>query len=303
MRPSDAARLLLLAAIWGSSFLLIKLGLEGFTPIQVVEGRIVVAALVLLALLLTRGVRLPAGVWPSLVLMAVVANIIPFLLITWGEEHISSSLAAILNSTTPLFTALLANVFLHTEKLTPLRAIGILVGFAGVGVIVGGGEQGSLGGQLAVILASASYGVGFVYARRHLVGRAGTPLRLSAGQLSVAAIIFLPVAAVDAGVTPPDFGAKATLSVLALGAVGTGLAYLLYYRLIEDVGATSASFVTYLIPIFGAVLGWAILDERIGWNVVAGAALVLGGIALAEHGVRRRRAGDLETAEAPRAGP
>src|SRR5918996_668466 len=99
MRPSDAARLLLLAAIWGSSFLLIKLGLEGFTPIQVVEGRIVVAALVLLALLLTRGVRLPAGVWPSLVLMAIVANIIPFLLITWGEEHISSSLAAILNST------------------------------------------------------------------------------------------------------------------------------------------------------------------------------------------------------------
>jgi drug/metabolite transporter (DMT)-like permease len=303
MRPSDAARLLLLGAIWGSSFLLIKLGLEGFSPIQVVEGRIVVAALVLLALLFARGVRLPSGVWPSLALMAVVANIIPFLLITWGEEHISSSLAAILNSTTPLFTALLANVFLHTEKLTALRAVGILVGFAGVGVIVGGGEQGSLGGQLAVVLASAAYGIGFVYARRHLVGRAGTPLRLSAGQLSVAAIIFLPIAAVDTGVAAPDFGAKATISVLALGAVGTGLAYLLYYRLIEDVGATTASFVTYLIPIFGAVLGWAILDERIGWNVVAGAALVLGGIALAEHAARRGHSRDLEAAEAPGARP
>jgi drug/metabolite transporter (DMT)-like permease len=303
MRPSDAVRLLLLGAIWGSSFLLIKLGLEDFTPIQVVEGRIVVAALVLLALLFARGARLPAGVWPSLALMAVVANIIPFMLITWGEEHISSSLAAILNSTTPLFTALLANIFLHTEKLTALRAIGILVGFAGVGVIVGGGEQGSLGGQLAVVLASASYGVGFVYARRHLVGRAGTPLRLSAGQFLVAAVAFLPVAAVDTAATAPDFGAKATISVLALGAVGTGLAYLLYYRLIEDVGATSASFVTYLIPIFGAVLGWALLDERIGWNVVAGAVLVLVGIALAEHAARRGRAKYLEAVGAPGAGP
>jgi len=287
MRPSDAARLLLLAAIWGSSFLLIKLGLEGFSPVQLVEGRVVVAALVLLALLFARGVRLPVGAWPSLALMAVVANIIPFMLITWGEEHISSSLAAILNSTTPLFTALLANVFLHTEKLTALRAVGILIGFLGVGVIVGGGEEGSLGGQLAIVLASASYAIGFVYARRHLVGRGGTPLRLSAGQLLVAAIAFLPVAAVDTAATPPDFGATATISVLALGSIGTGLAYLLYYRLIEDVGATTASFVTYLIPIFGAVLGWAILDERIGWNVVAGAVLVLGGIALAEHGARR----------------
>ncbi len=299
MRPSDAARLLLLGAIWGSSFVLIKLGLESFTPVQVVEGRIVVASVVLLVLLYARGVRLPTRVWPSLGLMAVVSNIVPFMLITWGEEHISSSLAAILNSTTPLFTALLANVFLHTEKLTALRAAGILIGFAGVGVIVGGGEQGSLGGQLAVVLASASYGIGFVYARRHLVGRAGTPLRLSAGQLLVAAVALMPVAAVDTAATAPDFGAVATVSVVALGAIGTGFAYLLYYRLIEDVGATTASFVTYLIPIFGAVLGWAILDERLGWNVVAGAVLVLGGIALAEHGARRVHRPDLEPAEAP----
>jgi drug/metabolite transporter (DMT)-like permease len=118
----------------------------------------------------------------------------------------------------------------------------------------------------------------------------------------VAAVVFLPVAAVDTAATAPDFGAKATISVLALGAVGTGLAYLLYYRLIEDVGATSASFVTYLIPIFGAVLGWALLDERIGWNVVAGAVLVLGGIALAEHAARRRGK-DLEAVGAPGAGP
>jgi len=287
MRPADIFRLVSLAAIWGASFLLIKLGLRGFTPIQIVEVRVAIAALVLITIVITRRMRLPQGVWLPLGFMAVIANLLPFVLITWGEKTISSGLAAILNSTTPLFTVVLAGLLLHAERLTWSRGAGIVLGFVGVGVIVGGSGGGAIGGQIAVIFASAAYAVGFVFARRNLAGRAGTPLRLSAGQMSVAALLWLPVAVIDTLRNPPDLRVDATLSVLALGAVGTGLAYLLYYRLVEDVGATNASFVTYLIPIFGTLLGWLALDESLGWNALAGAALVITGIGLAEHAARR----------------
>ena len=289
MRPADAARLLLLGVIWGSSFLFIKLALESLSPIQIVTGRLVLAAAVLGVLVAARRIGLPGGTgtWKALGVMAVVANIVPFLLITWGQERITSSLTAILNSTTPLFTAVIASLVLPGERFTPLRFAGIVLGFVGVGVIVGIDAAGSsITGELAIVLASLSYGIGFVYARRRLTGRADSPLRLSAGQFLVSSALVLPLLALDLTANTPTFGAVATLSVLALGIMGTGFAYLLYYRLIEDVGATTASFVTYLIPIVGVVLGRVFLGERLGWNALAGAVMVVGGIALAERGTR-----------------
>ncbi|MDQ3914750.1 MAG: DMT family transporter [Actinomycetota bacterium] len=286
MRPGDAARLLLLGAIWGSSFLFIKLGLRAYTPSQIVAGRVVIGVAVLLFLLRYRGLSLPRGAatWRSLLFMAVVANLVPFLLITWGEERISSGLTAILNSTTPLFTAVLATVYIVSERLTSLRLGGIVLGFAGVGVIVGI-EGGSLVGQVAVVLAALSYAVGFVYARSRLTGRSGSPLELSAGQLLVATILIVPVAGIDSIAHPLEVGLEPpSASVFALGFFGTGLAYVLYYRLITDVGATTASLVTYLITIFGAVFGWVALDERLGWNALVGAAMVIAGIAIAQRG-------------------
>ncbi len=285
MRPGDAARLLLLGAIWGSSFLFIKLGLRVYTPSQIVAGRVVIGVAVLLFLLRYRGLSLPRGAatWRSLLFMAVVANLVPFLLITWGEERISSGLTAILNSTTPLFTAALATVYIVSERLTSLRLGGIVLGFAGVGVIVGI-EGGSLVGQVAVVLAALSYAVGFVYARSRLTGRSGSPLELSAGQLLVATILIVPVAGIDSIAHPLEVGLEPSASVFALGFFGTGLAYVLYYRLITDVGATTASLVTYLITIFGAVFGWVALDERLGWNALVGAAMVIAGIAIAQRG-------------------
>lgn len=290
MRPADAARLVLLGAIWGSSFLFIEYALEDLTPAQIVAGRITVGAVVLVAVLYGRKMRLPEGrAWRALVFMAIASNVIPFALITWGQERISSSLAAILNSTTPLFTALLAGLFLAGERIGALRATGILVGFLGAAVIVGvDAEKTSLAGELAVVAASCSYAAGFVFARRVLSGRHGSPLRLSVGQLLLGVALTMPVAAFDTVDHAPDWGLGSATALLALGALGTGFAYVIYYRLIADVGATTASFVTYLIPLFGAALGTIFLDEELGWNALVGALLVIVGIAIAERGARRR---------------
>jgi drug/metabolite transporter (DMT)-like permease len=289
MRPSDAARLVLLGAIWGSSFLFIKVALEDLTPTQIVAGRVGIGALLLVVLLNARGGRIPRdrNLLGPLTIMALIGNILPFALITWGEQYITSSLTAILNSTTPLFTLLIAAVALEGESLRAMRAAGVVLGFGGVGVIVGFETGGSIEGMIAVTVASLSYAGSFVYARRHLSGRDLPPLTLPATQLLISTVLTLPWALVDVVRTPPDLVLDATASVLALGLLGTGWAYVLYYRLIADIGATSASFVTYLIPIFGIALGAVVLSEKLGVNTIAGAILVIGGIALAELGNRR----------------
>jgi drug/metabolite transporter (DMT)-like permease len=307
MRPSDAARLVLLGAIWGSSFLFIKVALEDLTPMQIVAGRVAVGALLLVTLLHARGGRIPRErqLLGPLAIMALIGNIVPFALITWGEQYITSSLTAILNSTTPLFTLLIAAVALEGESLRAMRATGVVLGFAGVGVIVGFETTGSIEGMVAVTIASLSYAASFVYARRHLSGRDLPPLTLPATQLLISAVLTLPLALVDVVRTTPVLTLDATASALALGLLGTGWAYVLYYRLIADIGATSASFVTYLIPIFGIALGAVVLGEDLGLNTIAGAVLVIGGIALAELGNRRPRppeaaASEMEEAAATR---
>ncbi|MGH2698037.1 MAG: DMT family transporter [Actinomycetota bacterium] len=299
MRPSDAARLVLLGGIWGSSFLFIKVALDGLSPLQIVAGRIAIGALLLIALLYARGGRLPRdrALLGTLTVMAIIANILPFMLITWGEQHITSSLTAILNSTTPLFTVVIAAAALPGEGLRPVRLAGVVLGFAGVGVIVGLDTGGSLAGIVAVTVASLSYAAGFVYARRHLSGLELPPLALPATQLLISTVLTAPFALVDVVRTPPDFTLEASASTLALGLLGTGWAYVLYYRLIADIGATSASFVTYLIPIFGIALGAMVLNEELGVNTLAGAALVIAGIALAELGNRRATPSETATCE------
>ncbi|HYZ46115.1 MAG TPA: DMT family transporter, partial [Actinomycetota bacterium] len=198
MRPQDGARLLLLATIWGSSFLFIKVALGEMSPVQIVFARLVLGAGVLWAILAVRG-RLRSGAleaWRPLLVMAVVANVVPFALITWGEQRISSSLAAVLNSTTPLFTAALAAALVPGERPGPLRVGGILLGFVGVAVIVGvKPDAAELGGELAVVGASLAYATGFVYARRRLTGGHHSPLELSAVQLALASAVVLPLAA------------------------------------------------------------------------------------------------------------
>ena len=286
MSRGSLARLGLLALIWGSSFTLIKIALEGLSPIQIVLVRLVTAAVVLLLIVRLRRLRLPRerGLWAHLAVLGIVANIVPFFLIGWGEQRITSGLAGVLNGTTPLFTMAFAAAALPEERLHRLRAVGLLIGFLGVVLVVGPWDQNpltsSLPGQLACLGASACYGTAFVYTRRFVAGR-HPPMVLAAAQITMAAALLTLLAPVVAR-TPVTLSPSVVASGLLLGAFGTGAAYLLYYRLVTDAGATSASMVTYLIPVVAVTLGVVALAEPVTWNLFAGAAVVIAGVATAE---------------------
>jgi drug/metabolite transporter (DMT)-like permease len=280
----------LLACIWGSSFLFIKVALEGLAPSQVVLGRLAAGAVVLAVALPVRRLRFPRGIaiWRHLTLMSVVANIVPFFLFAWGEQRITSGLAGVLNATTPLLTLAAALVMMPGERTTVMRVTGIVVGLLGVVVIVAPWDSpggSSLAGELACLGAASCYGVGFVYARRFLVN-VGEPTSIAAGQILCAAVVlglFAPVVAAQ----PVHLTAAVALSVLALGGLGTGLAYLLFYGLVRDVGPTSTAMVLYFTPIVAVVLGIVVRGEPLTWHLFAGAAVVIVGVALAEGRLTR----------------
>ena len=288
---SPVVRIAVLAGIWGCSFLFIKVALEGVTATQVVLARIVLGAVALAGFAVVRRERWPtsARTWLHLALMGIVANVVPFLGFSWGEEHgATSGLAGIYNATTPLWTLMFAIVGLPSERPTRNRLLGLGVGFIGVLVVLAPWRavQGAhLSGQLACLGAGACYGVAFVWTRRFLSGT-GSPLGLAAAQLTCAAVEFAvlaPFVAARHVSLPP----RVWLSLLALGAVGTGIAYVIYYGLIAEVGATTASTVTYLVPLVAVTLGVAALGEQIRWNDFVGAAVVVAGIAVAESRLPR----------------
>jgi drug/metabolite transporter (DMT)-like permease len=225
---------------------------------------------------------LPFGrIWQHLAVVALVQNAVPFFLFAWGEQYIDSALAAILNGTTPLFTLLLAHVFTSDDRMTPTKVVGTLVGFGGLLILIGpsllAGVQATTLGLLAVTLASACYGVAIIYSRRHLRGL--PPLVAPTTQLLLAALFLLPLSLV---VEQPFFLSvpswPAFGSLLALSILGTALAFVVYYRLLERVSATYLSMVTYLVPIFGVILGVLVLNEKLSWNVYVGCALILVGV-------------------------
>jgi drug/metabolite transporter (DMT)-like permease len=294
MTRANLVRLAVLAVIWGASFLFIKLALAGLGPVQIVLARLVAGAAVLLAFVALRRQTLPrdARLLGHLALMAVVGSIIPFFLFAWGEQRVTSGLAGVLNGTTPLFTLGVAVAALPEERLTAARALGLVLGFAGVVLVVGPWDANpltsSVPGQLACLGAAACYGVGFVYTRRFIAQRGQSPLALAATQITLAALLLgaaSPVVARgDVALTPVVLASVATL-----GALGTGIAFVLYYRLIAEAGATSASVVTYLVPVVAVALGAVLLGEPVTWNVFAGAAVVILGIAIAEGRLARLR--------------
>ncbi len=290
MRLASLARLVLLACLWGSSFLFIKVAVEGFSPILIVAIRMLLGAVVLLALVAARRERLPATrrVWVSLGVAALVANVIPYFLFGWGEQRVSSATAGVLNATTPLFTVFVAFIS-RTERVTVAKASGLAMGFVGALLIFAPwhstGLAGSTTGRLACLLAAASYGVAYVYMRRFLTGRGFSPLALAASQLTVGAAL-AGLATPVMNHEPITLTLPAVASVLALGTLGTGVAYVLNYRLIQDEGATTASTVTYLLPIVAVLLGAVVLNESIGWHTLVGTAVILLGVAIAEGRVK-----------------
>jgi len=273
------------SAIWGCSFLFIKVGLRDLGPTQVAFARTALGAVTMTAWLFARGERLPRGrqVWWQLTFVGVMWNVAPFLLFSWAETRLSSVLAGLFNAATPLFTALVVAVVLRLERLGAARAAGLWVGFGGVLVVLGPwrdtGEVEVLA-SLACIGATACYGVGYAFTRRVLLARPETAAALTAGQL-LSATAVLAVVAAPAGV-PDHLGADVVGSMLALGALGTGVAYLLNFGLISSAGPTVASMITYVVPIFSTVAGVVVLDESLTWNQPVGALVVLGGVALTQ---------------------
>jgi drug/metabolite transporter (DMT)-like permease len=277
-------RLFLLAFIWGWSFLFIKVIVEDAPPTFLAWGRIALGLAVLVVAMRRRGERLPERrYWGHLAVLGLAMSVLPFILIGWGEQHISSALASVLNACTPLFAAGFAAGLLG-ERLRPPQLAGIAVGFLGVAVVagVGGGDLAgsSLLGSLAVVLAGAGYGFGFAYANRFTTGLSA--LQLAFGQLFAGTVILAPVATLDVAAGRVDLGPLAALCLLLLGALGTGYAYLLNYRTLQESGATVASLVTYLVPLVAVAAGILVLGEPFSVRLVLGGLIVVLGVALVQ---------------------
>lgn len=304
MTAVDLSLLFGLAAIWGASFLFIKVAVLEMSPVMLVSIRLTLAALGLLviqrALRYVRASDLPSPplhkMWRAYLYMGVMNAIVPYTLIAWGEERLASGVASILNATTPLFTALLVATVVsggQAERLTVARLIGLLTGFAGVAVLViGAGADLTVGSGrsevvhvAAVLVASLAYGVSGLYGRRAFTGV--SPVLPAMWQNVFGAVILLPAAWLLTPLTHwPSW--KASGSAIALGIGGTAIALLLYYELLARVGATRTVMVTYLLPVMALVYGAVLLHEHVGLFSVLGLALVLGGVTITARAGRTR---------------
>lgn len=284
MGPRDWALLLLLSVLWGGSFLFIKLGLQGLPPLTFVFGRVLLAGLALAAYLAIRGMGLPrdARTWRAFFGMGVLNNVIPFCLIVWGETRIGGGLASILNATTPIFSIILAHCLTADEKITPRKLGGILLGFAGVLILIGGGFVDRAGAALPAMLAclgaALSYGLAGVFGRRFR--RLGVPPAMSAfGQTVASSVMMLPIAlAIDQPWRLAMPGAVSWGALLALALVCTAFGYILFFRILAAGGAVNSSLVTLLVPVSGVLLNALLLGERLGAAQFAGMALISCGL-------------------------
>lgn len=276
-----------LAAVWGSSFMFIEIALRDLAPSTLILLRMLSGAVTLAAYVVLAGHDLGAMrryVWP-LALLGAGNTAMPFFLIAWGQQYIDSGLASILNASVPLFTALFALGYDRSQRSTGLRLAGIVLGFAGVVLLVGfelsGGERAVAGG-LAVLGASALYGIGGLYAGRRFESL--HPALVAYGALLWSSLLVAPVGIAQA--TTP--GWEAVLSVLYLGVLATGIAYVLYFGLIAGAGASRAVLATYLVPSLALIYGAVFLDEQVSALAIAGLALVLAGVALGTGALRGR---------------
>ncbi len=282
-----AARFVLLALVWGASFLLIKVGDGGLTPAQVVFARLAFGAFALGIVLAVTRTPLPRDprMWGHFAVLAITLCVVPFLLFAMAEQHVSSGLASILNATTPLMTMLVTVLALPQERLNTGRVLGLLLGFLGVITLTGpwqGAAGGSLLAELACLGATLCYGVGFAYLRRFITPRGLPAATVGFGQVLVGTVIMaitLPWIRVPA----PHLTVPIVLSMVVLGAAGTGIAYVWNTAIVAAWGAVNGAAVTYLTPIVGVVLGILVLHEPLRWNEPVGAVLVILGV-LAAHG-------------------
>lgn len=285
----ELALLVLLSFLWGGSFTLIKIAVETVPPATIVAGRLAIGAALLLLLAGLRGIALPreAAHWRAFLAQGILQSALPFTLISWGETHIDSGLAGLLNATPPLFTFLITVCILRETDAVLRKCIGVAAGFAGVAVILApevlAGEGDSVLGQLAVTGASLSYAAAAVYARRF---SGQPPLLTAACSMTMAAIVMLPISLyLDRPWTlMPSAGAL--WSVFALGVLSTALAMIIYFRLVRTLGPLGVTSGSYLRAGFSVLLGVAVLNETLTLPVMAGLVLILLGVAIATGRVR-----------------
>jgi drug/metabolite transporter (DMT)-like permease len=275
--------LTVLGAIWGASFLFMRVSASDFGPFALVEIRLAFGALILLPFTWRARAQLAGAGWGRLAAIAAINSAMPFTLFAWGAQRAPAGIGAISNAMTVLFTALVAFV-LYRERISALRAIGLAAGFAGVAVLASGkvGGQSVLPAVLAGTLAALLYAVGANLIRRALVGIAASAV--AGATLLCASVLMSPLAFATWPRQP--VGAGSWLSAILLGVLCTGAAFVLYYRLILRIGAPRAATVTYLIPLFGVIWAWLLLGESVTATMAVAGALILGGVALSQQRAR-----------------
>lgn len=289
--------MLLLAVLWGCSFLFIGVGIRELHPTYVTLFRVAAGAVTLLIIMAITRQRLPRSLklWGHLFVLGATNAVLPFTLFGYGEQHIPSLLAGIWNGTTPLLVLPFAAFLFRTERFTAPKVAGLVVGFLGVLVVLGawhGTGGADLAGQMMCFAASACYGFSVPYQHRFLASTSESGMALSAGLLISATAQLAVIAPLLAGGAPPsplDLSPEVIASVLALGILGTGIALALNLRNIRIVGGSTASMVTYIIPVVAVIVGVLVLDEHVYWYQPVGAAVIMLGVAFSQGRFSRRR--------------
>ena len=295
MSTSDWGIIMLLSLLWGGAFFLIELGLRGFPPNTLVFLRMAIAAPLMLIVLWFLKQKLPtdAKSWKQLFILGAINAALPFILFFWGQTQIDSGLASVLNATTPLWGVVTAHFLTRDEKATPARMIGVLLGMAGIIVMVGtealSGITGSVLAQLACLTATLSYAFAAIYGRT-LSQSTMSPMVIATGQVITAAILMLPIAViVDQPWTLPTPGWDAWAGAIGLAIPSTAVAYFFYFKLIDRAGASNAMLVAFIMPVIAIILGVVALGETVDLKEIAGASLIALGLIAIDGRIFARR--------------
>ena len=280
MTPYEWLLLVILSVLWGGSFFFVGVAVEALPPLTIVTLRVSLAALALWGVVYFSGLKMPSkpAVWLALIGMGFFNNVIPFVLIVWGQTHIASGLASILNATTPLFTVVAAHFLTNDEKMSPLKILGVVFGLTGVVIMIGQEAFGGLGdnilGQLAVLGAAVSYSFAGIYGRRfRALGL--QPVVTATGQVTASSLLLVPFALFyDRPFTLPTPDVEVWLAIVCLALFSTALAYILYFRILSTAGATNVLLVTLLVPVSAILLGTVILGEQLELKHMIGMGMI-----------------------------
>jgi drug/metabolite transporter (DMT)-like permease len=292
MRKSWLPAYLALGVVWGCSFIFIKLGLEFLTPFGVAFGRCALGAITLLIIVKIKKIKLPSdkSTWQKLWILSMLLNVIPGILFAYAEVHVTSVLAGIINATTPLATLIVMLVAFREEKLKIEQIIGLIIGAVGVMVVLGiwqGVGENQLTGVIALLIAVTCYGISFPYTVRNIIPLGLKPEAAATTQLIMAAITLLPFYLFD-GISQDYYRPATFLAMLALGILGSGIAYIWNFSIIAAAGSSIASSVTYLTPVVAIIVGWVFLGEALSWYEPVGALLVIIGAAISQGRFNRK---------------